>query len=134
MAELFGAVVAILNDYATDRISIRHLCYRLSSTGVIPKTETAFDTLGIHLANWRKQGRIPFGRFVDATRWYHGSTTFNNAAAALEDSILGYRKDLWRSQPVHVEVWVEKEAVASIVVPVADRWGLKPSSAAGSHR
>jgi hypothetical protein len=94
MAELFNAVVAVLNSYGNDRISIRHVCYRLSSTGVIPKTETAFDTLGNHLANWRKQGRIPFGRFVDATRWYHGSTTFDNAAEALEDSIAGYRKNL----------------------------------------
>jgi hypothetical protein len=125
MAELFIAVGVVLKGYGNDRISIRHLCYRLSSTGVIPKTETAFDTLGNHLANWRKQGRIPFGRFVDATRWYHGSTTFDNAAEALEDSIAGYRKNLWRTQPVHVEVWVEKEAVASIVVPVADRWGIK---------
>ena len=137
MAELFNAVVAVLNGYGNDRISIRHLCYRLSSTGVIPKMETAFDTLGNHLANWRKQGRIPFGRFVDATRWYHGSTTFDNAAEALEDPIAGYRKNLWRPQPFHVEVWVEKEAVASIVVPVADHWGIKTFVCRGflrSHR
>ena len=125
MVELFNAVVAVLKGYGNDRISIRHLCYRLSSTGVISKTETAFDTLAGHLAKWRKQRFIPFGRFVDATRWYHGSTTFDNAAAALEDSIGGYRKNLWRTQPFHVEVWVEKEAVASIVVPVVDRWGIK---------
>ena len=125
MAELFKAVVAVLNGYGNDRISLRHLCYRLSSTGVISKTETAFDTLAGHLAKWRKQGLIPFGRFVDATRWYHGSTTFDNAAEALEDSIAAYRKNLWRTQPFHVEVWVEKEAVASIVVPVADHWGIK---------
>jgi hypothetical protein len=125
MVELFKAVVAVLKGYGNDRISIRHLCYRLSSIGVIPKTETAFKTMGDHLAKWRKQGLIPFGRFVDATRWYHGSTTFDNAAEALEDSVARYRKNLWHTQPFHVEVWVEKEAVASIVVPVADAWGIK---------
>jgi hypothetical protein len=64
---------------------------------VISKTEPAFDTLGGHLAKWRKEGLIGFGHFVDATRWYHGSTTFDTAGEALEDSIAGYRKNLWRT-------------------------------------
>ena len=115
----------ILDGYGNDRIAIRHLCYRLASTGVIAKTEAAFKNVSTHLANFRKQNLIPYGRFVDATRWYHGSTTFDDAAEALEDSISGYRKNLWQAQPYHVEVWTEKEAVASIVVPVADSWGIK---------
>ena len=125
MAELLNRVTEVIDSWGKSRNSIRHLCYRVSSIGVIPKTETAFKTLGSRLAKWRKQGLIAFGHFVDATRWYHGSTTFDNAAEALEDSITGYRKNLWRTQPFHVEVWVEKEAVASIVVPAADRWGIK---------
>jgi hypothetical protein len=125
MEDLLAAVWVVLDENGNDRVMVRHLCYRLSSKGVIPKRESDFDALGKHLANWRKGGRIPFGRFVDSTRWYHGSTTFNNAAEALKDSVTNYRKNLWRDQPFHVEVWVEKEAVASIVVPVADSWGIK---------
>jgi hypothetical protein len=125
MDDLLDEVIKVLDGYGDDRISIRHLCYRLASTGVIPKTETAFHTISQHLAHFRKKGLIPYGKFVDATRWYHGGTTFDNAAEALEDSISEYRKNLWRTQPFHVEVWVEKEAVASIVVPVADLWGIK---------
>ena len=83
------------------------------------------------MANFRKKELIPYGRFVDSTRWYHGSTTFDNAAEALEDSISGYRKNLSQTQPFHVEVWVEKEAVASIVVPVANSWGIKASVCRG---
>ena len=125
MVELFKAVREVIKSWENIRNSIRHLCYRLAMMGEISKTEPAFDTLAGHLAKWRKKRLIPFGVFVDATRWYHGSTTFDNAAAALEDSIASYRKNLWRTQPFHVEVWVEKEAVASIVVPVADHWGIK---------
>lgn len=124
MAELFEEVEAVLEGYE-DRISVRHLCYRISSKGVIPKTEKAFDQLGKHLGNWRKEGKIPYGCFVDATRWYHGAPTFDDAAEALEDSITTYRKNLWRTQKSFVEIWVEKEAVASIVVPVANRWGIR---------
>ena len=125
MDDLLGEVMIVLDGYGGDRISIRHLCYRLASTGVIAKTEAAFKNVSTHLAHFRKKELIPYGSFVDSTRWYHGSTTFDTAAEALEDSISGYRKNLWRTQPFHVEVWVEKEAVASIVVPVADSWGIK---------
>jgi hypothetical protein len=125
MSDLLEAVKAVLDGYGKDRISVRHLCYRLSSRQIIAKTGNDFDQLGKHLGNWRKAGMIPYGRFVDATRWYHGGTTFDTAAEALEDSITSYRKNLWRTQPYFVEVWVEKQAVASIVVPVADAWGIK---------
>jgi hypothetical protein len=125
MIELFKAVREVIKSWKNVRNSIRHLCYRLEMMGVIAKTESAFDTLAGHLAKWRKKRLIPFGVFVDATRWYHGTPTFDDAAAYLEHSIAIFRKNLWRTQPYHVEVWVEKEAVASIVVPVADHWGIK---------
>ena len=84
MAELFDRVMEVVDSWGKIRNSIRHLCYRVSSIGVISKTETAFDTLGGHLAKWRKEGRIGFGHFVDATRWHHGSKTFDNAAEAFK--------------------------------------------------
>ncbi len=46
MEALFDHVVEILDGYDGDRISIRHLCYRLASVGVIPKTEAAFSLVG----------------------------------------------------------------------------------------
>ena len=125
MDELLAAVQGVLDNYDGDRISVRHLCYRLASVGVIAKTERDFKTLGDHLGNWRKKGEIPFGSFVDSSRWYFGGNTFDDAAEALEDAIPAYRKNLWWTQPYFAEVWVEKEAIASIVVPVANRWGIR---------
>jgi hypothetical protein len=97
----------------------------LDSAGISAETENAFDTVGKHLGKWRKQGAIPYGRFVDATRWHYGGASFDDAAEALEESSSRYRKNLWKAQPFFIECWVEKEAVASIVVPVANRWGIR---------
>ena len=36
-----------------------------------------------------------------------------------------YRKNLWQAQDYYLEVWCEKEAIAGLVKPVADQWGLK---------
>jgi 5S rRNA maturation endonuclease (ribonuclease M5) len=78
-----------------------------------------------HLGKWRINGTIPFNRFVDGTRWHYGVDTFDDAAAAMEEGIRSYRKNLWRDQEYYVECWCEKEAIASLVKPVADQWGLK---------
>jgi hypothetical protein len=39
MDELLAAVQGVLDNYDGDRISVRQLCYRLASVGVIAKTE-----------------------------------------------------------------------------------------------
>ena len=121
---LYSAVVDILNEY-DEAITIRHLFYRLESKQIIAKDEKSYNHLVSHLGKWRVNGSIPFDRFVDGTRWHYGVDTFDNAAEALEESIRSYRKNLWRTQEYYVEVWCEKEAIASMVKPVADRWSLK---------
>ena len=124
MDELLRAVHAVLDYYGKDKIILRHLFYRISSIGVIPKEEKHYQLLGKHVTRWREDGLIPYGRFADGTRWHRGGFEFDDAAEALEDAITGYRKNLWRTQRSYVEVWCEKEAIASIVVPIANSWGI----------
>ena len=121
---LFDSAVGILNQY-DEPVTIRHLFYRLASIRVIEKSEKDYDRLVSHLGKWRINGSIPFSKFVDGTRWHYGVDTFDDAAEAIEDSIRGYRKNLWKSQDYYIEIWCEKEAIASLVRPVADQWGLK---------
>ena len=134
MEDLLDAIMEILRGYDGDRIMIRHLCYRLESLRIVPKTEEAFGTVGKHLANWRFQGRIPFNCFIDSTRWYYGKRTFDDLEEALSDTVATYRKNLWREQRNLVEIWVEKEAVAGIVAPVGYSWESARSSAGALHR
>jgi hypothetical protein len=121
--ELLQAVVGVLEGCGNERITIRHLFYRLVSMRVISKEEKSYQNLVKHLTKWRIAGLIPCRRFVDSSRWHYGAGTFDDAAEALEDAITGYRKNLWRDQNYHVEVWCEKEAIASIVTPVSRQWG-----------
>jgi hypothetical protein len=123
--ELFAAVVVILNEYAGDPITIRHLFYRLAGAGIIAKDERAYNRIVSFLGKWRIDGSIPFGRFVDGTRWHYGVETFDDATAAIEEAVRGYRKNLWQTQKYYLEIWCEKEAIAGLVKPVADQCWLK---------
>jgi len=124
MDDLLNQVHGILSEYE-EGITIRHLFYRLSGLGVIEKTETAYKGLCSHLSKWRKSREVPFSAFIDGTRWHYGATTYSDEDAALIACIQGYRKNLWQSQEAFVEVWSEKDAIASILTPLSGKWGIK---------
>jgi hypothetical protein len=122
---LFSAIVEILEDYRGEPITIRHLFYCLVAKGALDKDEKSYNLLCSHLSKWRISGALPFNCFVDGTRWHHGEIGFDDAAEALDDTIAGYRKNLWRSQKCYVEIWCEKDAILSLIMPLANQWALK---------
>jgi hypothetical protein len=123
METLLSAILAIL-DGEESVITVRHLFYRLVGLGVIPKTEGAYRALVHHLSNWRRNGEIPWTAFADSTRWHIRKPTFDGIADALQRTHETYRRDMWSTQPHYVELWLEKDAIASIVSDVAGEFGV----------
>ncbi len=124
LGDLLEACLTVLGEYNC-RISIRHLYYRLSMGGWIEKTEAAYNNLRALLVKWRRAGSIDMDAFVDATRWYKGTGGSEDALDILQSLPSAYKLNLWQTQNVFVEVWVEKEAIAAIVAPIANEWTLQ---------
>ena len=120
---MLDAIVAILKAEA-DQITIRHLYYRLTGQHVIPKTEAAYKGLCSHLSKWRRTGKVEWSAFADNTRWHIKHRTYGSVDDALRNTVQNYRRDLWDTQPFYIEVWVEKDAMASIVAGKANQWGV----------
>jgi hypothetical protein len=123
VAELLSAIQTII-DGEEYPITVRHLFYRLVSLRIIPKTENAYHALVRHLSRWRRSGEVPWEAFADSTRWHIRNQTFNGTTDALQRCKETYRRDMWATQPHYVELWLEKDAIASIVVDVADQFGV----------
>jgi hypothetical protein len=65
--ELLANVRAVLREYeAYLPLTLRQVYYRLIGLDVIEKTEQAYGRLGIHVANARRAGIIPFDSITDA--------------------------------------------------------------------
>jgi hypothetical protein len=47
---------------------------------------------------------------------------WDSADDFIEDVRRSYRRNLWRNQGVRIEIWLEKDALAEIVVDVTNRW------------
>jgi hypothetical protein len=94
----------------------RNVFYVLSGMHLIAKTENEYNNTVIRLlTRLRKQRRLPFKWLADATRWIRKPHTYTGIGHALETFAKAYRRDVWADAEEHVEIWTEKDAIASIM-------------------
>ena len=124
--ELLHATLAVLDaERECGPMTIRHAYYKLVELGLLNKTKQEYDNLGHHLRKWRRGGQIPYSAFADNSRSYYESTQFDSLEDALITTRDTYRRNLWSSQSEYIEIWVEKDAIASIVFRIASQFGVK---------
>ncbi|MBE7464805.1 MAG: hypothetical protein HS116_15125 [Planctomycetes bacterium] len=120
---LLDGVQEIL-DAEDDQITIRHLFYRLVGNGLLDKSEPAYKGLCNHLSKWRKKGAVEYSAFADNSRFYYRQDMHNSIEEAIRSTVDAYRRNLWAQQDHYVEVWVEKDAIASILYGAASTYGV----------
>ena len=144
MAEIRDAIYFLL---ASDNpMTVRQVFYRLVSNGVIQKTENEykrtvtrlltemrlnhidlFDTVNPILSSFFTENcmpSIPFSWIADNTRWMRKPKTYSGLEHMLEKTAIFYRRDLWEKQDVHVEIWLEKEALAGVLVEITEKYDV----------
>ncbi len=105
--------------------SVRQVYYQMVSRGFIDKTEAEYKgTVCRLLAVMRKEKVMPYGWLADSTRWIRKPRSFSNLAQMLEEQARFYRRALWDTQQVDVEVWLEKDALAGVLIEVTEEWDV----------
>src|SRR4030095_16687128 len=69
-------------------------------------------------------GEIGWHHFSDSTRWHIAPPMFDSIEDALRRTRESYRRDLWATQGYYCEVWVEKDAIAGVIVDVTRSFGV----------
>ena len=106
-------------------MTVRQVFYRLVGMGLVAKTEGEYKSAVVRLlTELRLEGELPFSWIVDTTRWTRKPDTHDGLRDLLEDTASLYRRDLWRRQPVYVEVWCEKEALSGVIYGVTGHWDV----------
>lgn len=105
--------------------TVRQVFYRLTTKGVVGKMEAEYKgTVCRLLAEMRRSGEIPYEWLADSTRWMRKPTTYSSVEEALRNTAATYRRSLWSDSPDRVEIWLEKEALAGVLVEVTDPWDV----------
>jgi hypothetical protein len=108
---------AIIATYLADglKLTLRQLYYRFVAGGHLANTQREYKRLGSIVNDARLAGEIDWEAIEDRGRnvlsWPHWA----DASTATQEMARRFRTDKWKDQPCRVEVWVEKQALESVV-------------------
>jgi hypothetical protein len=104
--------------------TVRQIYYQMSVQGLCEKTENGCRQINEFTISMRKSGRIPYEMIIDNTRSVAQPLTFNKPEDALTSVVGSYRKALWNGRATRLQVWLEKDALASVIEPITDAFDV----------
>jgi hypothetical protein len=132
-SQLLQQALQIIRQYNV-RLTVRQIYYRLVAAGIIRNTRSSYNVLDKVLTNGRLSGEIPIDVIEDHSRSFqHGDKACYETPEkfmdwrlqALKDSGSQYDMPYWLDQPRYVEVWIEKDALASLVGQACSRYKVR---------
>src|SRR3984893_3538862 len=109
---------------AAQPATVRQIFYLASVRGTVTKDESGYDRVQGDLLAMRREGQLPYGWIVDHTRWQRRPVTFDSIDEALADTAATYRKALWRDADSYLEIWLEKDALSGVILPVTKKFDV----------
>src|SRR5262245_33119892 len=123
MVAIRAAIEKILEESHPQ--TVRQVYYALTVLGLIAKVEKEYQATVIRLlTDMREDGQIPFEWIADNTRWMRKPTTFTGIEHCLQSTAEFYRRNLWASTPMRVEVWCEKDALAGVLMEETETYDV----------
>ena len=91
---------------------------------LVEKDTPGYDKTQHDLVVMRRAGDLPYGWITDNTRRQRKPRTFGSIDEALQNTLLLYRKSLWADADCYVEIWLEKDALAGVILPVTSEYDV----------
>jgi hypothetical protein len=105
--QILEAAAAIHEEIAP--ATVRAVCYRLFVAGLIKNmSKSSTNCVSRMLTRAREDRDIPWEWIVDESRQAEAAPTWSGPNELIQSAVNQYRRDYWRDQEVHVEVWSEK--------------------------
>jgi len=110
----------IMDEYAADGydLTLRQLYYQFVARDLIANNEKNYKRLGDIISKARLAGLLDWDIMVDRTRAVRAVTHWDGPSELVSACAKQFRLDSRSDQKGYIEAWVEKEALAGIVVPV----------------
>jgi hypothetical protein len=115
---------SIIEEYQDQglRLTLRQLYYQLVSRDIIVNTEKSYKALGGLVSDARLSGLMDWDAIEDRARQPHVPLEFRDLKHRVESAVANYRLNRWAGQDYYVELWVEKDALAGVLQPLASEF------------
>jgi len=111
---------AIIAEYQAQGFSLtlRQLYYQFVARDLIPNTEQSYKRIGSIISDARRAGLIDWSAIVDRTRALRKLSFWSSPYDMLVSARDSYHRDLWATQDLRMEVWIEKDALIGVIQKV----------------
>ena len=130
--EIVPKVNAILKQYEYP-LTLRQVYYRLVAAMAIENTRSNYTSLSSILVKARERGEVDYKRIEDRVRstiedqymLQSPEDLYEMMIYSMDHAAKKYRRDPWPKQDSHVEVWLEKDALSTVISRIAtDKYGV----------
>lgn len=105
-------------------MTVRQVFYQATVRGIVEKEEKGYSKVQVDLVHMRRTGELPYDWLADNTRWQRSPRTFSSVEQALRNTAALYRKALWDDADSYVEIWLEKDALSGVILPVTSMYDV----------
>ena len=133
---IMDAAIRVLTEYndAGFSVTLRQLFYRLVSDGVLVNRVPDYRNLGRYINAAKESGEIDWDWVEDRTRFVRVRQRYRSTTQLLANAAQDWHIDFWEGQSVRPELWIEKDALLSIVAPVCHEFDVPYYSLRGWGR
>jgi hypothetical protein len=119
--DLIESCSDVIEEYQAQglRLTLRQLYYQLVTKNIIPNAERSYKNLSSLVSDARLAGYIDWDAIEDRIRVPNMPPEFKNLEELVEAALDSYRLPRWVDQKYYVELWVEKDALAGVLKPLA---------------
>lgn len=114
----------IIDEYlaAGYRMTLRQLYYQFVSRDLLANTERTYKNLAKTISDARLAGLVDWDAIEDRGRQPDIPNEWNSIEEVIETAIQQFRLPRWDDQEFYAELWVEKQALAGVLEPLADKY------------
>jgi hypothetical protein len=111
-AELIERGAEILRSHHP--MTVRQVYYQLISGHVLENSRSNYKAVVNAQRDARREGLIPWEFIEDRLRRPRTVSMWSGLAESAGAAARSYRRGIWATQPIVVEVWLEKDALSGI--------------------
>jgi len=100
-------------------LTLRQLYYVGVSSNKYPNTERSYKNLGNLVSDARLAGLMDWDAIEDRVRKPKAPPEFSSLSDLINAAVHSYRLPRWEGQENYTELWVEKDALAGVLAPIA---------------
>jgi hypothetical protein len=104
------------------RLTLRQLYYQLVTKNIIKNVERSYKNLSSLVSDARLAGMLDWDAIEDRIRVPVIPSEWSNIKDLVDSALYSYRLPRWETQDDYVELWVEKDALAGVLRPMANQY------------